>query len=49
MRSDSLVPMVLDLFQIESFPVLPHDIAEVTQELYNLLRQKINPAAQVKA
>ena len=47
-QGDTLVPMVLDLFEIKGFPVLPHDIAEVAQKLDNLLGWKINLAVQVK-
>ena len=45
-QGDTLVPMVLDLFEIEGFPVPPHDIVEVTQKLDNF--PKVNLAAQVK-
>jgi hypothetical protein len=38
-----ILPVILDLVEIEDIPVSPHGVTEFTQELNNLLKVELVP------
>lgn len=48
-QRNSVVPMILDLVKVGSFPIPPHGVSEVAQKLNDLLRRGQSRSAQRRA